>query len=109
MNEEPTTRQWVCQHCMFHLVNGDCTEPDTCTPGSGDGNDPMHLFGSMHVTPGMLSEYHECGRQDGEDVDECDCEEQWFFSWSSCDGCGSLMGGERYAVTGWIPIKETVA
>ena len=100
-SEQPTSPQWVCLHCFIHLVNGDCTEPDTCTPGSEDENDPLHEFGGMHVTSGMLPEHHECGRENGEGVDECDCEEQ-SFSWSACDGCGSNLGGERHAVTGWV-------
>lgn len=101
MSEEPTATQWVCVHCFSHLVNGDCTEMDTCTFGSGDENDPLHLFGDMHVTPGMLSEDHQCGRESGED--ECDCETNT-FSWSACDGCGSGLGGERNAVVGWVKV-----
>lgn len=99
--EEPTVPQWVCEHCYVHLVNGDCTEPDTCTPGSGDEHDPLHLFGDMRVTPGMLSDQHSCGREDGQDVEECDCERQEFSRWQ-CDGCGSHLHGSREAVTGWV-------
>lgn len=102
-NEQATVPQWVCGHCFIHLVNGDCTEHDTCTPGSGDENDPMHLFDGMGVTPGMPWEYHsdECNAAASEGRDECDCETNT-FSWSQCDGCGSSYGGVRYAVTGWI-------
>lgn len=102
-NEQPTTPQRICIHCYTHLVNGDCTETDTCTPDSGDENDPLHLFGDMHVTPGMFNGEHSCGREDGKDVDECDCERDT-FSWSACDGCGDNSGGEREAVTGWVAV-----
>jgi len=106
--EQPTVPQWVCVHCFIHLVNGDCTEPDTC-PGSHreptpDDHDPLHLFGDMPITPGMLFSEHSCGKEAMQDVHpdfECDCETNT-FSWSSCDGCGSSLGGERHAVTGWI-------
>ncbi len=36
--------------------------------------------------------------------DDCECENEG-FSWSSCDVCGSNLGGDRYAVTFW-KIKE---
>lgn len=97
--EEPTVPQWICTHCFIHLVNGDCTEPDTCPPDPWKPDEgPLHLFGDMHVTPGMLSEYHD----DSCDGDEsCGCEENT-FSWSACDGCGRNLGGTRHAVTGWV-------
>lgn len=130
--EEPTVPQWVCEHCYVHLVNGDCTEPDTCTPGSGDEHDPLHLFGDMRVTPGMLSDQHSCGRQCMcTQDDECEehpsadaftgdsresqhhdpadhvgpdeCDcERQEFSRWQCDGCGSYLHGSREAVTGWV-------
>lgn len=103
ITEQPTTPQWICIHCYIHLVNGDCTEVDTCTPGSEDEHDPMRLFGDMYVTSGTLSEEHSCGREDGKDVDECDCERNT-FSWSACDGYGDSSGGEREAVTGWFAV-----
>ncbi len=104
-NESPTVPQWICTHCFIHLVNGDCTEPDTCPWGSddvpADAPVPMHLFEGMHITPGMLSEHHECAEQFSARAEECDCETRE-FSWRFCDGCGSNLGGERHAVTGWI-------
>lgn len=105
MKDQPTDPQWVCEHCLFHLVNGDCTEVDTCSPGSGDENDPMRLFDGMYATPGTLSEHHECQEGPDERDDDCECETNP-FSWSACDGCGSPLGGARYAVTGWIPANR---
>ena len=94
MNEEPTYPCWVCTHCFIHLVNGDCTEVDDCNPV------PMNKFEGLHVTPGMLREHHSCER----DAEECECDcEQISFTWAQCDGCGSNLGGEREAVTGWMP------
>ncbi len=107
----PTVPQWICTHCFIHLVNGDCTDvmhadPDASENACGqDGTTPLSEFGDMHVTPGMLSEEHSEGNAFAHNShEECDCE-TISFSWSACDGCGSNLGGERYAVTGWI--KET--
>ena len=114
MNEQLTFFQWLCEHCYIHLVNGDCTKPDTCHVGlhewevdATDENDPLHLFGDMHVTPGMLSEEHHewCPNHTGAYEADCDCETH-SFSWSACDGCGSNLGGVRHAVTGWIKEGE---
>ena len=107
--EQPTVPQWICTHCFIHLVNGDCTEPFTCPEGVDVGDRttdtpmPMHLFGDMHVTPGMLWEHHSdaCYASAENGYEECDCEIKT-FSWSACDGCGSNLGGSRHAVPGWI-------
>jgi hypothetical protein len=37
---------------------------------------------------------------DGTRDDDCDCETRE-FSWSSCDACGSHLGGTRHAYTCW--------
>lgn len=107
MATQPTVPQWICIHCYIHLVNGDCTQPENCHPVQcwalhPDVDHPLYLFRGMPVTPGMLDSEHECGRENGEEVDECDCERRE-FSTSTCDGCNSSLHGEREAVTGWLP------
>jgi len=107
MRGQPTSPQWVCMHCYIHLVNDDCTDVlyadpdredlDACSEG---GKVPMSLFEGMDVTPGMLDSEHDCNIHSVE-REECDCEKKE-FSWQSCDGCGSILGGERQAVTGWV-------
>lgn len=92
---EPTTTQWVCEHCFIHLMNGDCIEPFACEEPYA----PMHLFEGVWVTPGSLE--HSCHDEGEERPDQCDCDENP-FSWSWCDGCDAPYGGKRYAVTGWI-------
>jgi hypothetical protein len=37
-----------------------------------------------------------------DDDPECHGEPLHEFSWRSCQGCGSTLGGERYMVTAWI-------
>lgn len=107
MKEQPTTPMWVCVHCFIHLVNGDCTDvlyadPDAPEDACGEGGTtPLSQFEGMHVTSGLLDDRHCCLDDSGERVEECDCETKT-FSWSSCNGCSSSLGGERRAVTGWV-------
>ena len=66
------------------------------------------LKGIEHVSPGLASCCGECcsafdlsedemakGCEDGTVVDEGG------FSWSSCDSCGSSLGGDRYPAHGF--------
>ena len=98
MANEPTVPQWLCTCCYVLLVNGDACM--YCC----DLKDLLSQFEGMHVTSGMLFKEHSCGRERGEKVEECDCEEI-SFSWSACDGCGANYGGARYAATGWIQVN----
>jgi hypothetical protein len=88
---------WVCQCCLF-AREGD---GDGCDGNGGCAGDPWRLLTEAgpgySVTAGMLREEHECP----EDADECDCETR-SFSWSPCDGCGSPLGGARYAYAFWL-------
>jgi len=93
---------WVCQCCALSHANGECCADDT---HGGDGIAPWSLVDDARysVTAGLLWEEHheECpNHQAGEWVDECDCEDLG-FSWSSCDGCGSTLGGTRRAHALW--------
>jgi len=90
---------WVCVDCYVLHCNGDIS-PDCPNP-----DDLLSRFDRLGitVTAGILFAEHECGRTDGDwSPDECECEERT-FNWSSCDGCGSPLGGSRYAMTGWVP------
>jgi hypothetical protein len=49
---------------------------------------------------GLLYEEHSCGKKIDDDFNiGCECEHQE-FSWSTCDGCSSTLGGHRFAITG---------
>ncbi|MFF8629715.1 hypothetical protein [Streptomyces werraensis] len=94
---------WVCTNCLMHAANGECGD---CHREEGhEGGEPLSLV-SYRATLGMGYEEHheECLRYTlGSDVPgdyECDCEERG-FSTSSCDGCGSVYHGDRYAMTEW--------
>lgn len=96
-SKQPTEVQWVCVCCFIALVNG-----ESCHCEDADGTQhPQGLMGEMsdcEPTPGMLREHHA---EDCDPYGDCDCEEIP-FSHSPCDGCGSRLYGERYAVTGWV-------
>ena len=83
---------WACVDCMFVHASGETEgEPDRAPWGI--------LEGGQHVTLGLTYGEHTCGK--GQDHDrECDCETEE-FSWSTCEGCGSRLGGSRHAFTLW--------
>ena len=88
---------WVCTDCMILHANGDePTDPREDEPAPwalwDDGSD---------VTMGITREDHDCDDPDAwERADDCGCERRE-FSWSQCQGCGSHLGGSRYAFTYW--------
>jgi hypothetical protein len=92
-------RMSVCQCCMLSHANGECCPDDD---HGGDGIKPWSdLEPGYSVTMGLLAEEHsdQC-RPDDRETDRCGCEGPW-FSWSRCDGCGSYLGGDRWAFTLW--------
>lgn len=100
-NREPTVTQWVCPCCFILHCNGDRCE----CPSEDHPDGLMGLFEGLELTAGMLREEHadDCFNPYDESEYECDCETD-SFSRSSCDGCGSHLGGERHAMTGWIKV-----
>lgn len=83
---------WVCTDCYFahHGIENDDYTPDEIPWNRWEG-DPAE------ITSGMMRAEHdsECDPEN-----ECECEQQT-FSWSQCDGCGSMLGGAREAFTYW--------
>ena len=75
----------ICTDCLMLLANGEVLD------GNGDDITEAHsvkmarLFDDEEITLGSL-----------------DGEEELGFSWHGCDGCGSTLGGDRYAATAWI-------
>lgn len=103
---------WVCQSCMLHHANGECGSchmnmDDPYRETDAHDREPMGLIdqpmsGREMATMGMLREEHDCDTRwsDWRERD-CGCETR-SFSWSSCEGCGSNLGGERHAFTVWF-------
>jgi hypothetical protein len=88
---------WVCHDCLHHHANGECggCHDDLI----GHDKEPLSAIeDGFHVAMGVSDEEHSCGRENGEDVLECDCETN-SFSMSQCEGCGTYLYGERHAMT----------
>lgn len=87
---------WVCYCCYASHCNGECCEDELHT------REPLSAIPEgFTVTAGMVEEEHN--ERCTEEVrlnDGCDCETRE-FSWSSCEGCGSHLGGSRHALTLW--------
>lgn len=85
-----TSTLWVCVDCLMTDVNGEI-------PEDRDDRSPLPWSkwdDTREITLGLMKEEHSC---DGSDP-ECGCE-SIEFSWRSCDGCGSHLGGSRQAYT----------
>lgn len=54
------------------------------------------LEGLQHVNVGRTHTCAECNPRDLSEGD-FDTDDEGGFSWQSCDGCGSTLGGQRYA------------
>lgn len=101
MNAEESFRGWCCTDCLFLLANGE-TPTDWSDVGLADYlNSVEQNTAGFHVAlGGEHSEGCPNVAPDGSWVGstDCDCEHRE-FSWSSCDVCGSTLGGSRDAVT----------
>lgn len=101
MTKTPST-YWVCEDCVSADAGiMDEWQADGYTPD----RDPLSLIpAAAEVTAGLVWEEHECGLEGTpyahEVSAECGCERRE-FSWSRCDGCGSMLGGSREALTVW--------
>ena len=90
----------ICVDCMMVLANGESTYSD-------DESERVHhagmaeQLGDYDVTLGRLTPNDVC--EGSEHDSDCVCD-QLGFSWSLCDGCGSKLGGDRYAATLWLPV-----
>ena len=118
---EPFTME-ICADCLILEANGEIPEsrPDLLADIATHTGDLEVTLGRMR-TEDVVSQIHlqsvlSCplGRHNSALDDfwdfwaECDCED-WDdagFSMSSCDMCGSHLGGDRYYATVWIPTNE---
>lgn len=91
ITDEHTLR--VCVDCLTLLANGE--EPPECEPGEHVAK--MARWDGYSITLGWTAEEYARHDIDSED-EEAD---HLGFSWRSCDGCGSNLGGDRFAATAW--------
>lgn len=83
----------VCECCMLVAANGECcAEPHEHQPLGEFGPGERVALGTGEHTCKESAREYPC------EPEECDCDVLG-FSWSSCEGCGSPLGGDRYAVT----------
>ena len=68
----------ICTDCLFLIANG-------------EGPDDVAERLAANWPVGTIT----LGRSG-----DTDDSEPW-FSWQECDGCGSTLGGDRHAATGW--------
>ncbi len=87
----------VCSDCIMILANGECTYANDEAERIHHEGMAKHING-YEVMVGATRDRHE----DGCDLQGCQCEDLG-FSWRACDGCGSPLGGDRYAATLWLP------
>lgn len=91
---------WLCTCCMLaHAADG-CG----CLPnGQTHDREPLSAIPAhLDLAMGLSRDEHDdqCPNRDDEESERvaCDCEIR-DFTWSTCDGCGSHLGGERHAFT----------
>ena len=86
----------VCTDCYYahHGLEDDGPTPD---------REPLGL-----VDPADEITDNTCSNHDGDDENACTyCGQDGYetgeteFSWSSCEGCGSNLGGARYRLAVW--------
>lgn len=94
------TKLSVCTVCIHLLANGEFNDGTDAAEVAGNGMARIWGNDAIHLVPGGGHRDNEC---DGECDGECD---NLGFSWSSCDGCGESLGGDRHAATALIPITS---
>jgi hypothetical protein len=103
----PCAVSWCCTDCIMLLANGeDPVDWSEYERVAWHIRIDQTMEGS-EVTVGMLASEHadDCPVKitgDWQAVDECSCAVN-SFSWSACDLCRSNLGGERHAITFWLP------
>lgn len=88
---------WVCQRCMLIHANGECCAED-------HEHEPLSdIPTTADLSMGLSNEDHaeDCGEQ------ECECERRSFDT-SACEGCGSPLHGERFAMFLVYDVREGV-
>ena len=113
MTERETFTGWCCIDCLMILANGEDNPDWTEAEATAHHENMTRQIGECEVTLGLMASEHsdDCPNvwrfeHPGISGDiwvgghECYCEQEE-FSWSSCDTCGSHLGGAREAVTFW--------
>jgi hypothetical protein len=82
-------------------VCADCMLSRECEPVEDSDREPWGLLEPddyRNLARGLLWSQHDTPAECEASSIGCECE-RWDFSWNRCEGCGSTLGGERYAYT----------
>lgn len=95
------TTGWACSDCTMLIANGETpAEMDETQTAAWLAEIDRRADGGYWVNGGEHDS--DCDNLDDEGnwvgTSDCDCE-RIEFTWSSCDVCGSHLGGGRDAVT----------
>ena len=86
------------------LANGECEY--TSDDAEREHSEGMaRCLDDYDVTLGRVGHLDGCEGIDG--TRDCYCGDLG-FSWHRCDGCGSNLGGDRYAATLWLDNESEV-
>lgn len=88
----------ICVDCLMILANGECNYESEADRVKHEAGMVKHLADD-EVTLGRLTPNDICQGSDHDN--DCTCD-QFGFRWGQCDGCGSVLGGDRYAATLWL-------
>lgn len=93
---------WACTDCTMLIANGETPPEMTEAETAAWLNEiDRRMDGTTTVTLGRMLGEDGCEHRQlcEEHMDQCERDE---FSWAQCDYCGSTLGGERHAITGWM-------
>lgn len=96
VHETPTEYGYdvsVCVDCTYVLANGEL-------PGDSETTLAEHVAAMNEREPDATDITLNAPEGD---------EEPFFFSWSSCDGCGSTLGGDRHPAVVWYAVDSPVS
>lgn len=97
---QDTATLWVCYDCIAVAANGETESEDL-------DREPLCELEGEDVTIGRMFDLYEhngfCGLLESITGYPCGHEDRE-FSWSTCNGCGSTLGGSRHAMTVWLPV-----
>jgi hypothetical protein len=106
---------WCCVDCLMMLANGE-TDPNWTDDETAEYLARLDARGVTGETITLGRMFGEDGCEhtsedwhsgDGTSEDHAESCERQTFSWSSCDVCGSTLGGAREAVTFWEEVRES--
>ncbi len=89
----------ICTDCLMLLANGEVFDSEGNDISDAHAMEIQREWPNTEITLGRLREDDET-EEEYEESQEA--ENEGWFSWSPCEGCGSHLGGTRYYATAWI-------